>query len=571
MLPIKALVLPALAFVAGILPAAAQSTARPDSIVCRDAEGHVISRSVFSRQGNIETEDRYRPDSEHRHIRIRTVYDSRGNTSSETSYSLDAKAGAWVMDERTDYSHDVLGRMVQKTSHCRTGLHTRTTYSYDASGRLLTEVMLRWNVDDNEWDPVKKYEYAYSYDRMPLDTREYVLRSHYHWASDAEGWVRQSGRESWDYDMRGRVTSRCTQEDNGERDARCTTYDYSPDGLLTEATTTTYETGGVAQAQKETFTYDSDNRVSTHRTYGRDGALASEETHYYAKSPRRPKATREARLDSAVVTSATGEPLTRRVFAYDGKGRRAAICTQTHRLGTWTDSVSVAYTFDATGGKRYENIVIYKAEGQPEIHEILTVRENILDEKGRPAASYAYAANANGDLRLSEFLQYDNTYDAEGRLASAVTIGENGRIDSTAYAYDIVNRYEAKVEDTGATCNLLSRAWMRISGLFARIGAEADTVAVKETVASSAAEKVAYSWNGERWLPREKAVYTFDEYARPRETEHYTYDAQAAAWTPTKKEVFETSNNLTKSRIGYAYNTQSMTFEVSERENLHYY
>lgn len=569
MSPAKVAFLSALALLANV--ASAQRAAVPDSIVCRSADGSVISRSVFTRQGQTQTEDRYRSDAEPRHIRIRTVYDSRGEASSETRYTFDEKTGAWVIDERTDYSRDLGGRMVQKTAHDRNGIHLRTTYSFDANGRLLTEVLLRWNVDDNEWDPVKKYEYAYSYDRMPLDTREYVLRSHYHWVNDADGWVRQSGRESWDYDMSGRATSRCTQEGSGDRDAQCTTYTYSPNGLLTEVTTSRYESGGMAQIQRETFTYDSDNRVTTHNAYGRDGSLASEETYYYAKSHKRDKATSTARLDSAVVTSATGEHILRRIFAYNGKGQRTAISIQRQRLGAWTDSVSMAYAFDATGGKRYENIVTYKAEGQPENHDILGVRENVLDEKGQTVASYAYTADENGNLKLSGFTQQDNSYDSEGRLQTSVTIGEAGRIDSTVYAYDVVNRYEAKVESEKPSCNLISRAWMRISGFFARSAEGTDTTTAVETGAASAAEKIVYTWDGSHWQPQEKSVATFDEYAKPHETEHFSYDAQAMAWTPVRKDVFETSNNLTKSREGYVYNRQKSAYEISEREKFYYY
>lgn len=569
MSPAKVVLLSALALLANIV--SAQRAEGPDSIICRGADGRVISRSVFTRQSQTQTEDRYRIDAEPGHIRIRTAYDSRGEASSETRYIFDGKIGAWVIDDRTDYSRDLGGRMVQKTAHDRNGIHLRTTYSYDANGRLLTEVLLRWNVDDNEWDPVKKYEYAYSYDRMPLDTREYVLRSHYHWANDADGWVRQPGRESWDYDMSGRATSRCTQEGSGDRDAQCTTYTYSPNGLLTEATTSRYESGGMVQVQRETYTYDSGNRVTTHNAYGRDGSLASEETYYYSKSHKKGKAASTARLDSTVVTSAAGEHTIRRIFAYNGKGQRTAICIQKQSLGAWTDTISVAYAFDATGGKRYENIVTYKAEGQPESHDISGVKENVLDENGQTVASYAYTADENGNLKLSDFTQHDNRYDTEGRLLTSVTIGEAGRIDSTVYAYDIVNRYEARVESEKTSCNLISRAWMRISGFFARTAESADTANVDVDRATSAAEKIVYTWDGSHWQPQEKSVATFDEYAKPHETEHFSYDTQTMAWTPVRKDVFETSNDLTKSRRGYVYNHQKSAYEISEREKFYYY
>ncbi len=553
------------------LPLFAQTIAGPDSVVCRDAEGAVISRSVFTREGKTLVEDRYRIGSEPAHIRISSSYDSRGDVSSETNYTFDTKAEAWVMEERTDYSHGTAGRLIQKTAHDRNGFHTRTTYSYDANGRLLTEVLLKWNIDDNEWDPVKKYEYAYSYDRTPLDTREYVLRSHYHWASDAEGWVRQSGRESSDYDMAGRLTSRCRQEDNGTKDALCTAYKYSANGLLIESSTSCYESGDMIQHQKETYTYDSDDRVTTHKTYDRDGVLASEETYYYAKSHRKSKVTRAARLDSTVTTSADGKASLRQIFAYDGKGRRAAICAQTLKAGSWADSVSVAYAFDATGGKRYENIVTYKTEGQPEEHDITSVRENVLDENGKTVASYAYTADENGVLRLSGFTQQDNRYDSEGRITSAVTIGEGGRIDSTAYAYDVVNRYESEIKGEEPSGNIISRAWMRISGLFARTEAKVDTAEAQTTTSLSTAEKIVYTWNHGKWEPSKKSVATFDEYAKPHEVDHYEYDANTATWTPVRKEVFETSKGLVEKRVGHVYNPQKSAFEISERENFYYY
>ena len=557
----------------------ATNTADPDSIVTRNAQGTVTSRSVFATSNGIREEHRM-TDTQYGQ-KIRTAYNSRGLATSETTLTYNSKLGIWTIAERTDMTYDVAGRCVQKTTHTADGTHLRTHYAYDADGRLLSEVSEVWDATDDEWDPQKKYEYAYTYDRTDFCLRGYALRSHYFWANDEQGWQRQADRESYDYNCSGQMTSRC-REDNYSDKATCTHYEYDDEGRLTTAKTGHYGNNSLHKEEVETYTYDAAGRTTSVKVTGSDGALISTTTYYYSTRAQAQKATKAKRLDHADVLDTEGNILRRRSFNTDESGRPLGISYSNHIGGNvWDNVKQETFSAGSDGTRRFENEVIFVGGCELDPAQIT---EYVLDEHGRRVLGEVYRVDYNqssGDTLVKiDALQYLNTYDTEGRMSSYVQLSTSaGLTDSVSYAYDVVNRYASPVAKSDSTSgNFIGRIWMRLSGLFGSRHSGVDSAAVAEAVAdslmaggaNSMVERVHYVRNGGQWTPSERSVGEFDEDGLPVTISSYAWDAAQKQWVPTGRDEFKSSDRRVDLRRGYKWDPEKNEFVLFEKEKYYY-
>lgn len=555
--------------------------ALPDSIVSRSADGKVVATVRYVRTGDIATETTTRADGES--TRTRLCIDSRGVVSSETHYERDPRKGAWIATRRTDYETDKAGRTTAKTLTTTDGQRTRTTMAYDADGRPTAEMVATWSTAENEWTPQKKYEYAYSFDNTAESRRVYALRSHYHWEGDEMGWRLQADRESTDYDDEGRVTSRCREDGEGA-EASCQTFTYDTFGRLATITTGRYESDRFVASSRETFTYDAAGRIATRQIAGPDGKATATDTYYYSAKARRQEESKIWRLDSAVVKSEDGDrPLRKRVFACNMRGKITAVAHKTWANGAWADSSLTAFNLSAQGKRNFETETIYDPmapTGDEPVAKGTT--DFVIDEHGHRVMESKFGIGSDGACNLQGSAQYDNTYDANGRLTSTVRIDlAAGRTDSTAYAYDIRNRYQstATEPDTAASASRFSKIWMRLSGFFGHTSGRLDSTSaatpseIEEKsgdAETSEVERMDFGWDGGRWAPRTKEVATFDKDGMPVTVFSYKWDEKANAWAPERKDEYESRDTRIERRKGYRWDAANGRFRRTEIEEYHY-
>ncbi len=559
----------------------AQDTSLPDSIVTRDAHGTVTSRSIFALSNGIREEHRTTASDPKHGQKIRTAYDKRGLATSETTLTYDSKLGIWAIAERTDMAYDVAGRCSMKTTHSADGTHIRTHIAYDADGRLLSEVCEAWNAADGDWDPQKKYEYAYTYDRADFRPRAYVLRSHYFWANDEQGWQRQADRESYDYKSDGQIESRC-REDNYSDKATCTSYEYDSEGRLSAIKTEHYGNNTLRTSQTEAYAYDEAGRTTSVTLTDNSGALISTTTYYYSSRAKAAKATKAKRLERAEVTDADGKLLRSRLYSTDKQGRPTGIYYMNYVDGKYAENEKqVTYSTGPDGARRYENEIVFVGGCEVDPH---LITEYVLDEHGRRMLGEAYRVDyeqERGDtLVKTDGIQYLNTYDAEGRISSFVRLTTSvGLTDSVAYAYDVANRY-AQVEAKGdsASGNFIGRIWMRLSGFFASRHSAADSVAAVAAVADtlveggskSIVERVSYVRKGDSWELAERNVGEFDEDGLPVVLTTYIWDSAVGQWVPSSRDEYKSSDGHMDSRRGYKWDAGKNEYLVVEKEKFFY-
>lgn len=552
---------------------------QPDSIIVRNAQGDVVSRTIFLSNGTetIATLS-YADDS-----RPRTVsrFDRRGRLTSKSEYSL--RHGVEVLARRTDFELSDDGKPLSALTSTLCGSQQRIAYAYDPYGRPSCETAYAWDATEMEWTPAERYDYSHSRQPLPLPSREFTLRSRSVWDSGAGQWKETDDVEIYDYDSLGRMVQRCSQ--TGPDADSCTTLAYDAWGRLAESRTGVYASDGYKVEGVETIDYDKAGRIAARRVADSAGRLLCSATYYYPARARRASQSAARRLMAVETLDAlTGARLSLSSFYYDSLGRKA---------GVSTDSV-----FADGRASHHENALLYSPSGRlsstveasfspsdtasafaDDDMPFALYAVTLVDEGGSPVMAFDYPTEGDGAPRPLRSRQWLNAYDASGRLASSVCYEARGddafvRRDSVTVAYDIPMARPAAAADS---VSRIGRVWMRLAGFFSHLrkAAAPDSAAAGLAAPDSLAdypmtERLVYEWN-EGWRCAMRVLREYDGDGRVTVEYSYRNDASAGVWRMARKEVFSyDGSELAKVQV-YAPAADGGRLALVEERRPHYY
>ncbi|MGN0029879.1 MAG: hypothetical protein ACI35Q_09170 [Marinilabiliaceae bacterium] len=548
---------------------------QPDSVVVRNAQGDVISRSLFVTRGQVTIATLSSSKSEG--ARTVSCFDRRGRLTSKSEYSL--RHGAQILTRRTDYQLSDDGKPLSALTSTPGGHQQMVAYAYAPSGRLSCETTYVWDATEMDWTPAERLDYSYSRQPLPLPSREFALRSRSVWDSGKGLWTVTDEVELYDYDSQGRIVQRCVQA--GADADSCTTLSYDDSGRLATSRAGVYASDGYRVVGVETIDYDKADRISARRVADSSGRLVSTATYYYSARAHRPSQAKSRRLlTEETLSSTTGNRLCLSTFYYDSLGRK---------VGVATDSV-----FADGRDSHYEKALLYSPSGRlaSTVEASFTPSDTayadddlpfalytvtLVDEGGNAVMAFDYPTE--GDSRPLRSRQWRNAYDASGRLASSVcyeTGGDGGfvRRDSVAVAYDIPSARSAAAADS---VSRIGRVWMRLAGFFSHLrkaappdSAAAGVCAADSLPDSPMTERLVYEWDKE-WKCTRRVLREYDGEGRIKVEYSYCMSAPADGWRMVRKEVFLYDGAEPAKAEVYAPAADGGRLSLVEVRKSHYY
>lgn len=548
---------------------------QPDSIIVRDAQGDVVSRTIFLSNGRetIATLS-YADDSKPRTV---SRFDRRGRLTSKSEYSL--RHGVEVLTRRTDFELSDDGKPLSALTSTSCGSLQRIAYAYDPYGRPSCETAYDWDATEMEWTPAERYDYSHSRQPLPLPSREFTLRSRSVWDSGAGQWKETDDVEIYDYDSLGRMVQRCSQA--GPDADSCTTLAYDGWGRLAESRTGVYASDGYKVEGVETIDYDKAGRVAARRVADSSGRLLCSATYYYPARARRASQSAARRLMALETLDAlTGARLSLSSFYYDSLGRKAGVATDSvfadgrashhEKALLYSPSDRLASTVEASFTP---SDTAYADDDLP--FALYTV--SLVDEGGNSVMAFDYPTE--GDSRPLRSRQWRNAYDASGRLASSVCYETGGdgdvvRRDSVVVAYDIPSVRSVSAADS---VSRIGRVWMRLAGFFSHLrkAAPPDTVAAGVCATDSLpdspmTERLVYEWD-KGWKCAKRVLREYDGEGRINVEYSYRMSDPADGWRIVRKDVFSYDGaELAKVEV-YAPAADGGRLSLVEVRKSHYY
>lgn len=535
---------------------------QPDSVVVRNAKGHVISRSIFERKGNVTLVT-----STDGCLHTASVLDQSGRETSRSVFNHGA------LTTRADYSTSPDGRRLSLTTTAIDGNQTLTTYDYSPSGHIAAETTYAWDAAELDWTPTARYDYTYTRQPLPLPQRLFAVKTFSKWDSATQQWTPTDTATSYDYDAAGRETQRCTSF------GRCHTMTYDADGRLTSTLTSSYADCGFTNAQKETFTYDKAGRLASRCTTGANGQILSQATYYYSTRATRTHATKSPAPNRVETLDSDSRLICRNTYYYDSAARTTGIATDSLRADSTTTRHETAYIYNPTG-RLLQTIsatitpdALSNAESDAPDDDIpfSTYTVTTHDEQGNPAMATSYATQGG---TVTSTTRWANRYDSQGRLTSAVRSVSSGDghfspADSVATAYDVYSSRESVAPDSAS---VISRAWMRLAGFFSsklHKSAAKDSVAVADD-GSYMVERVSFEWRG-KWVPTVKTQRVYGDEGHLVSEYSYQKGGAQGEWTLSRKEEYSyDGGRLAKVEI-FAPVAGSGKLEPAGVRILHYY
>lgn len=550
---------------------------QPDSIVVRNAQGDVISRSLFETRGAVTTATLI--SAKGGSARTVSCLDRRGRLTSKSEYSI--RHGAQILTRRTDYQLSDDGKPLSAMVATQDGRQQRIAYAYAPGGRLSTETTYVWDATEMDWAPTERLDYSYSRQPLPLPSREFALRSRSVWDPDKGLWTVTDEVELYDYDSQGRMVQRCVQA--GSDADSCTTLSYDGLGRLATSRAGVYASDGYRVVGVETIDYDKAGRISARRVADSAGRLVSTATYYYSTRAHRPGQAKPRRLLTEETLSATtGNRLCLNTFYYDSLGRKVGVATDSVFADGRTSHHEKAMLYSPSG--RLASAVeasfstsdtAYADDDMP--FALYTV--TLVDEGGNAVMAFDYPTEGAADSRPLRSRQWRNAYDASGRLASSVcyeTCGDGGfvRRDSVAVAYDIPS---ARSDAAADSVSRIGRVWMRLAGFFSHLrkAAPPDSAASRVCAADSLpdspmTERLAYEWD-KGWKCTGRVLREYDGEGRIKVEYSYRMSDPADGWRMVRKEVFSYDGAEPAKVEVYAPAADGGRLSLVEVRKSHYY
>lgn len=535
------MLLPRLMLLSLLLPTVALAQ-QPDSIVVRNAQGDVVSRSIFTKRGQetIETTT----DERARGARTVTCIDRRGRITSKSEYSL--LHGAQFLTRRTDYELSGDGKPLSALTSTPAGRQQMTAYAYAPCGRLSCETTYVWDAAEMDWAPTERLDYSYSRQPLPLPSREFALCSRSVWDSDKGAWTVTDDVQIFDYDSQGRLTQRCVQA--GADADSCSTLSYDDLGRLSSSRAGVYAPDGYKVVGIETIDYDKAGRIAARRVEDSAGLLVSTATYYYSSRAHRLSSSAERRLATVETLSAeTGSRLCLSTFYYDTLGRKVGVATDSvfadghaahhEKALLFSPSGRLASTVEASFSP---SDTAYADDDMP----FALYTATLVDEGGNPVMAFDYPTEGAGGSRPLRSRQWRNAYDASGRLASSVcyeTGADGGFVRRDSVAYDIPSAKPAAAVDS---MSRVGRVWMRLAGFFSHLrkAAAPDSAVARVCAADSLpdspmSERLIFEWDG-AWKCTVRVLREYDGEGRIKVEYSYRMSTPADGWRMVRKEVF---------------------------------
>lgn len=516
---------------------------QPDSIVVRNAQGDIISRTLFEKSGQLTTATLISAKGEG--ARTVSCLDRRGRLTSKSEYSL--LHGAQVLTLRTDYQLSDDGKPLSALTSTPGDRQQMTAYSYAPCGRLSCATTYVWDAAEMDWEPTERLDYSYSRQPLPLPSREFALRSRSVWDPDKGSWTATDDVEIYDYDSLGRLTQRCVQ--SGSDADSCSTLSYDDLGRLSSSRAGFYAPDGYKVVGIETIDYDKAGRIAARRVEDSAGQLVSTATYYYSSRAHRLDPSAERRLATVETLSAeSGDRLCLSTFYYDSLGRQVGVATDSvfadgrashhEKALLFSPSGRLASTVEASFSP---SDTAYADDDLP--FALYTV--TLIDEGGNPVMAFDYPTEGAPDSRPLRSRQWRNAYDASGRLASSACYemsadGGIVRRDSVTVAYDIPSARPVAASDSAPR---IGRVWMRLAGFFAHLRkAAAPDFAVSGVCAADSlpdspmSERLVYEWD-KRWRCTGRVLREYDGEGRIKVEYSYRMSDPADGWHMVRKEV----------------------------------
>lgn len=537
------MLLPRLLLLSLICPAVALAQ-QPDSIVVRNAQGDVVSRTIFEARGQVTIATLISANGEG--ARTVSYLDRRGRLTSKSEYS--SRDGLQTLTRRTDYELSDDGKPLSALTSTPAGRQQMTAYAYAPCGRISCETTYAWDAAEMDWTPTERLDFSYSRQPLPLPSREFALRSRCVWDSDKGAWTATDDVEIYDYDPQDRLTQRCLQA--GADADSCTTLSYDDLGRISSSRAGVYAPDGYKVVGIETFDYDKAGRIAARRESDSEGQLVSTASYYYSSRAHRLSQSAERRIATVETLSAeTGDRLCLSTFYYDSLGRKVGVATDSvladgraihhERALLFSPSGRLASTVEASFSP---SDTAYADDDLP--FALYTV--TLIDEGGNPVMAFDYPTEGDGGSRPLRSRQWRNAYDASGRLASSVcyATGSDGafvRRDSVVVAYDVPSVRPVAAADS---VSRIGRVWMRLAGFFSHLrkAAAPDSAAAGECAADSLpdspmSERLVYEWD-KGWKCTGRELREYDADGRIRVEYSYRITDPADGWRMVRKEVF---------------------------------
>lgn len=517
---------------------------QPDSIVVRNAQGDVVSRTLFETRGQVTIATLISAKGEG--ARTVSSLDRRGRLTSKSEYS--PRNGELALTRRTDYEFSDDGKPLSALTSTPGGRQQMAAYAYAPCGRLSCETTYLWDAAEMDWAPTERLDYSYSRQPLPLPSREFAIRSRSVWDSDKGSWTVTDDVEIYDYDSLGRLTQRCVQ--SGADADSCATFSYDYLGRLSSSRAGVYAPDGYKVVGIETIDYDKAGRIAARRESDSAGQLVSTATYYYSSSAHRLGQSAERRLATVeTLSAATGNRLSLSTFYYDSLGRKVGVATDSVFADGRASHHEKALLFSPSG--RLSSTVeasfspsdtAYADDDLP--FALYTV--TLFDEGGNPVMAFDYPTEGAPDSRPLRSRQWRNAYDASGRLASSACYemsadGGIVRRDSVAVAYDIPSARSVAAADSAPR---IGRVWMRLAGFFSHLRKAAapdsavDGVCAADSLPDSPmSERLVYEWD-KGWKFTGRVLREYDGEGRIKVEYSYRMSAPADGWHMVRKEVF---------------------------------